>query len=89
MEQAIQQLADWLSRASGWLWGAPLLILLVGTHLFLTVRLRFIQRFIGKAIKLSVTRDEGGSGDVSPFAALTTALAATIGTGNIVGVATA
>ena len=89
MEQAIHQLADWLSRASGWLWGAPLLILLVGTHLFLTVRLRFIQRFIGKAIKLSVTRDEGGSGDVSPFAALTTALAATIGTGNIVGVATA
>jgi AGCS family alanine or glycine:cation symporter len=74
---------------NGYLWGWPMIILLMGTHLYLTFRLRFIQRFIGKAIKLSVTREEGAEGDVSPFGALTTALAATIGTGNIVGVATA
>lgn len=71
------------------LWGPPMLIILVGTHLFLTVRLGFIQRRIGTAIKLSFKKDEGGTGDVSHFGALTTALAATIGTGNIVGVATA
>jgi AGCS family alanine or glycine:cation symporter len=66
-----------------------MLILLVGTHLFLTVRLRFIQRYIGMAIRMSFSRKKEGDGDVSQFAALTTALAATIGTGNIVGVATA
>ncbi len=76
----------WLN---GYLWGWPMIILLMGTHLYLTFRLRFIQWFIGKAIKLSVTKEEGAEGDVSPFGALTTALAATIGTGNIVGVATA
>jgi AGCS family alanine or glycine:cation symporter len=61
----------------------------MGTHLFLTFRLRFIQRYLGTAIRLSFSRDPGGAGDVSHFGALTTALAATIGTGNIVGVATA
>jgi len=66
-----------------------MLILLFGTHLFLTFRLGFIQKFIGLAIKLSVSKDTSGEGDVSQFGALTTALAATIGTGNIVGVATA
>lgn len=71
------------------LWGAPMLILLVVTHLFLTFRTRFIQASTLKAIKLSVTPDTEASGDVSSFAALATALAATIGTGNIVGVATA
>ncbi|GAB6170869.1 sodium:alanine symporter family protein [Paradesulfitobacterium aromaticivorans] len=78
-----------VSTIDSWLWGWPLLILLLGTHLFLTIRLRFIQRYIGKAIKLSVTKDDYAQGDVSQFSALTTALAATIGTGNIVGVATA
>lgn len=73
----------------GWLWGPPLLFLLMGTHLFLTIRLRFIQRYIGTAIRLSISRDPDGTGDVSHFGALSTALAATIGTGNIVGVATA
>jgi AGCS family alanine or glycine:cation symporter len=77
-----------LERLSGFVWGPPMLVLLVGTHLFLTVRLRFIQRYLGTALRLSVSRD-GGAGEVSPFGALTTALAATIGTGNIVGVATA
>ncbi|MBN1944992.1 MAG: sodium:alanine symporter family protein [Bradymonadales bacterium] len=84
--EAVETLLD---RVSGWVWGYPLLILLFGTHLFLTVRLRFVQRFIGRAIKLSFQRTKEGEGDVSHFAALTTALAATIGTGNIVGVATA
>jgi AGCS family alanine or glycine:cation symporter len=78
-----------LSRLSDLVWGPPLLILLFGTHLFLTFRLRFIQRYIGKAIKLSFSREREGAGDISHFGALTTALAATIGTGNIVGVATA
>ncbi len=66
-----------------------MLILLFGTHIFLTFRLRFIQRYMGKAIRLSFSRTKEGEGDISHFGALTTALAATIGTGNIVGVATA
>lgn len=78
-----------LQQASDFVWGWPLLVLLFGTHLFLTFRLGFIQRHIGRAIRLSFTREPGGEGDVSHFGALTTALAATIGTGNIVGVATA
>ncbi len=77
------------AAVSGWLWGWPMIILLLGTHLFLTFRLRFPQRKLFTAIKLSVTREKGSSGDVSQFGALATALAATIGTGNIVGVATA
>lgn len=78
-----------ISEVDSLLWGWPLLILLLGTHVFLTIRLKFIQRYIGKAIKLSVTKDEDSSGDVTQFGALATALASTIGTGNIVGVATA
>lgn len=74
---------------SGILWGWPMIILLLGTHLYLTVRLKFPQRKIFTAIRLSVTRDKGAQGDVSQFGALATALAATIGTGNIIGVATA
>ena len=62
---------------------------LFGTHLFLTVRLRGIQRYIGRAVRCSVTREAGSDGDVSPFSSLMTALASTIGTGNIVGVASA
>src|SRR5262245_7723804 len=85
----MQALEQFLGRVSDLVWGPPLLVLLVGTHLFLTVRLRFIQRYLGTAIRLSLTREAEGEGDVSHFGALTTALAATIGTGNIVGVATA
>ncbi|WP_017413462.1 alanine/glycine:cation symporter family protein [Clostridium tunisiense] len=81
--------AESISKAASFIWGYPLIILLFGTHLFLTFRLRFIQRYIGKAIKLSITKDDFAEGDVSQFSALCTALAATIGTGNIVGVATA
>jgi AGCS family alanine or glycine:cation symporter len=66
-----------------------MIILLLGTHLFLTIRLRFPQAKIFTAIRLSVTKDDDASGDFSQFGALATSLAATIGTGNIVGVATA
>lgn len=76
-------------QLSTWLWGWPMIILLLGTHLFLTIVLRFPQRKILTAIRLSVTKDKGVSGDVSQFGALATSLAATIGTGNIIGVATA
>lgn len=72
---------------AGWVWGPPLIILLFGTHLFLTFRLGFIQRYIFRAIKISLSRTKEGEGDVSQFGALMTALAATIGTGNIIGVA--
>lgn len=71
-------------------WGWPMIILLLGTHIFLTIRTGFIQRYtITKGIKLSVTKDPEAEGEVSNFGALTTALAATIGTGNIIGVGTA
>ena len=66
-----------------------MIILLIGTHLFLTFRLRIPQRKLLTGIKLSLQKDKGASGEVSQFGALATALAATIGTGNIVGVATA
>jgi alanine or glycine:cation symporter, AGCS family len=85
----MQQLENLLTQISNLVWGIPMLALLFGTHIFLTFRLKFIQRYIGKAIKLSFKREKEGAGDVSQFGALTTALAATIGTGNIVGVATA
>ena len=82
-------MVNFLEQLSGWVWGPPLLILLFGTHLFLTFRLRFVQRYLFRAIRISLSRDREGAGDISQFGALTTALAATIGTGNIVGVATA
>lgn len=78
-----------LSLLNSYLWGWPMIILLVGTHLYLTIILRFPQRYIGKAIRLSVQKDADSTGDVSQFSALATGLAATIGTGNIIGVATA
>ena len=71
------------------LWGWPMIVLLLGTHVFLTFRLGIPQRRLITGIRLSVSRDHGTQGDVSQFGALATALAATIGTGNIVGVATA
>ena len=80
---------DILNYLSDLLWGYPMIILLIGTHIYLTIRLKFPQRKIFTAIKLSVTKDKDGDGDVSQFGALATALAATIGTGNIIGVGTA
>ncbi len=85
----MQQFTDIISAIADFLWGWPLLIMLLGTHLFLTFRLAFIQRHIHKGIKMSVKPEEKNTGDISPFSALATSLAATIGTGNIVGVATA
>ena len=85
----MEDLTKQLEAIASIVWGPPMLILLVGTHVYLTFRLRFIQRYLGKAIRLSLQREAEGEGDVSQFGALTTALAATIGTGNIVGVATA
>lgn len=85
----MQELNELLTVVNGWLWGYPMIIMLLATHLFLTIRLRFPQRHLLKAIRLSVTRDRGSAGDVSQFSALATSLAGTIGTGNIIGVATA
>lgn len=79
--------AKFASELSGLVWGLPLIVLLFGTHVFLTFRTGFIQRHLGRAIKISLSRDKEGAGDVSQFGALMTALAATIGAGNIIGVA--
>ena len=82
--------ADIVSKIDGIVWGWAMIVVLVGTHIFMTVRTGVIQRHLIKGIKLSVSKDEGsGEGEISQYGALTTALAATIGTGNIVGVATA
>lgn len=85
----MQQLNDFFASVSSFLWGWPMMILLMGTHIFLTFRLRFPQRKLLTAIRLSIKSDSDSNGDVSQFGALATALAATIGTGNIIGVATA
>lgn len=94
----MESLSKFAATFSDWVWsGIPfpgknwtlpwLVILLFGTHLFLTVRLGFIQRFVLRGIRLSFAKKGEGAGDVSQFGALATALAATVGTGNIVGVA--
>jgi len=84
---------DWiklLDKIDSYVWGPPLLILLVGTGVFLSFRLRFLQvTRLPLALKLIFKAKNDGSGDVSSFGALCTALASTVGTGNIVGVATA
>ncbi|MCM3667203.1 sodium:alanine symporter family protein [Mesobacillus subterraneus] len=83
---------DWIGKISGWVWGPPLLILLVGTGIYLTVRIGFLQmRLLPYSLKLAFTKqqDKKSEGDISHFQALMTALAATVGTGNIAGVATA
>lgn len=85
----MEKLLELTEEISGIVWGWPMIILLLGTHIYLTFRLRFPQRKIWTAIKLSVKKDKDSKGDVSQFAALATSLAATIGTGNIIGVATA
>lgn len=81
-----------ISSINDFLWSSPLLFLLMGTHLLFTLKLRIPQRHIGKAIRLSVSDGKGdhtSSGNLSAFAALSTTLAATLGTGNIIGVSTA
>ncbi len=78
-----------ISSVNSFLWGAPMIVLLFGTHIFMTLKTGFIQKKIFTAIKLSVTKDKDADGDISQFGALATALASTIGTGNIIGVGTA
>lgn len=80
--------ASVVSTANELLWGVPMIVLLVGTHLYITYKTKFVQRKVFTGIKLSVAKDDG-EGDVSAFGALTTALASTVGTGNIIGVTTA
>ncbi len=81
---------SFVTTINDWVWGWFMIILLFGTHVYMTIRTGFIQRkTLSKGIKLSVTKDPGAEGEVSQFGALTTALAATIGTGNIIGVGTA
>ena len=81
--------SEFVTAIDNWIWGLPMILLLFGTHLFMTVRTGFIQRKTFTGIRLSVQKDPDSPGDVSQFQALTTALASTIGTGNIVGVGTA
>ncbi len=79
-----------ISSASSFVWGVPMLVLLVGTGLYLSIRLKGMQFWaLGHAVKLIFTKEEDGEGDITHFQALMTALAATVGIGNIVGVATA
>lgn len=90
----MELLGSILSTVDDFVWGPVMLVLLVGTGIYLTIRLRFLPwRNLGYALKSTLSKEarksNRGSGDISPFSALTTALAATIGTGNIVGVATA
>ena len=85
----METINDFFQLISSFLWGWPTIILLLGTHVFLTLRLRIPQRKLFTGIRLSVKKDHQAEGDVSQFGALATAMAATIGTGNIVGVATA
>ena len=88
----MEKLNEFLGQVSSFLWGIPLLILIVGTGIYLTIRVGFLQiRLLPVALKLvfSKNHDKSAEGDISQFQALTTALAATVGTGNIIGVATA
>lgn len=89
----MDKFSEIVSAVDGFVWGPVMLILLVGTGVFLTIRTGFLPwRNLGYALKSTLSKEarkKKGTGDVSPFSALTTALAATIGTGNIVGVATA
>lgn len=78
-----------LKEFSGFIWGWPLLVLLLGTHIFLTIRLKFPQRYLFKALSLYFSKEKTDHGDISQFSSLMIALAATVGTGNIFGVAIA
>ena len=85
----MEQIKSFFDLFNQYLWGLPMMALLLGTHIFLTFRLKIPQRKLFLAIKLSFAKDKGAKGDISPMAALFTSLAATLGTGNIIGVAIA
>lgn len=94
MDNFMKTLSELVKVVDDFVWGPVMLVLLVGTGIFLTIRTRFLPwRNLGYALRSTLSKEartkSRGEGDVSPFSALTTALAATIGTGNIVGVATA
>ena len=85
----LDSLTKVINGIDGFVWGWWMIFLLLGTHIFMTIRTGVIQRKIVTGIKLSVTKEPDAEGEVSQFGALTTALASTIGTGNIIGVGTA
>ena len=85
----METITNLINQIDQWVWGWWMILLLLGTHIFMTIRTGFIQRKIFTGIRLSVTKDPDAEGEVSQFGALTTALASTIGTGNIIGVGTA
>lgn len=85
----MKAIVDFINDVDTFVWGWWMIALLLGTHLFMTIRTGFIQKKIGTGIRLSVAKDPDAEGEVSQFGALTTALASTIGTGNIIGVGTA
>lgn len=85
-----EKVNEWIIKFDSWLWGIPLILLILGCGVILTVRLRGVQfRKLGTALKYMILSEEETEGDVTSFGALCIALSATIGTGNIVGVATA
>ncbi len=86
----MEQFNEIVSKVGEWVWGTPLIVLIIAAGLYLTIRVRCLQvRHLGKAFKFMFKNEDDGVGDVTSFGALCTALSATIGTGNIVGVATA
>ncbi|MDX2081608.1 MAG: sodium:alanine symporter family protein [Terrimicrobiaceae bacterium] len=85
----MEMLDSWVETLAGWIWGLPLIVLLCGTHLWMTWRTGFVQKRIFEAIRISFSKEKDSPGDVSHFGALTTALAATVGAGNIIGVGVA
>jgi AGCS family alanine or glycine:cation symporter len=85
----LQAFADGIRALDELVWGWWMIFLLLGTHIFMTIRTGVIQRRIGTGIRLSLSRDAEAEGEISQFGALTTSLASTIGTGNIIGVGTA
>lgn len=80
---------EFLKSINEYIWNFPMLVLLLGTHLFFTAKLGFVQKKVFKGIRYSIHPEKTGSGDLSSFGALATTLAATLGTGNIIGVSTA
>ena len=89
MDLIISSLQNALSAVSGFMWGLPMIVLLLGTHLYTTIRTRAVQRKLGLGLRMSVAKSKKSSGEISNFGALSIALAATMGTGNIIGVGTA
>ena len=85
----MESFVEIVNAIDAWIWGIPMIVLLLGSHLYLTIRTGFIQRKIPAAIKMTFEDDPKAPGDISQFGALCAALSSTIGTGNIVGVGTA